>query len=345
MEVAPRQLFSEVNAVPCRQAMNLALTRLFLTILLVAGVSGQTRVPPSESAPSSVQPPSSRSTHDNNPVLRDRYVGDDACRSCHRDKVETFHRTAHYLTSQVADKDSIAGKFSPDANILKTSNPNLFFRMDVNDKGFFQTAVEGEPPYTTSRTERFDFVIGSGGKGQTYLFWKGDQLFQLPVSYWRELGQWVNSPGYRDGVANFGRPIIARCLECHASYFESLPPPDNRYSKTGFVPGIICEKCHGPGREHAQRHSSKSAPAFGAATVNPARLSRDRQIDLCAWCHAGHGAPLVPAFSATSHATEAPGGGQDAGGGFFQRCLAKNRGSTAEQKQLWRDGSTSRSEK
>src|SRR6202140_3180399 len=38
------------------------------------------------------------------------------------------------------------------------------------------------------------------------------------------------------------------------------------------------------------------------------------------------------------HAIEARGGGQDAGGRFFQRCLAKNRGSTPEQKQLWRDG-------
>jgi hypothetical protein len=28
------------------------------------------------------------------------------------------------------------------------------------------------------------------------LFWKNDQLFQLPVSYWNELG-WINSPGYR----------------------------------------------------------------------------------------------------------------------------------------------------
>jgi hypothetical protein len=43
-------------------------------------------------------------------------------------------------------------------------------------------------PYTTEHTERFDYVIGSGGKGQTYLYWKGDLLFQLPVSYWTELG-------------------------------------------------------------------------------------------------------------------------------------------------------------
>ena len=35
---------------------------------------------------------------------------------------------------------------------------------------------------------------------------------------------------------------------------------------------------------------------------------------------------------------EASGGRQDTGGGFFQRCLAKNRGSTPEQRLLWREG-------
>lgn len=160
----------------------------------------------------------------------------------------------------------------------------------------FPTAVEGTPPDTESRTERFGFVIGSGTKGQTYLFWKNDQLFQLPVSYWNELG-WVNSPGYRDGFADFDRPIVPRCLECHATYFDSIPPPRNRYRKTGFVVGVTCEKCHGPGRKHIQRCGSKSVAPSDLSIVNPARLSRDRQLDLCAWCHAGAGVPVVRAFS------------------------------------------------
>jgi hypothetical protein len=227
---------------------------------------------------------------------RDNYIGDGACGSCHREKVETFHQTAHYLTSRLPDKDSILGKFTPDANAPKTSNPQLSFRMDEKENGFFQTAVQGIPPYTTERTERFGLVIGSGGKGQTYLFWKGDQLFQLPVSYWAELG-WVNSPGYRDGVANFDRPTIPRCLECHATYFESAPPPPNRYSKAGFVVGITCEKCHGPGREHAQRESSRVSGSSDSAILNPAKFSRDGQMDLCAWCHAGAGVGIAKTFS------------------------------------------------
>src|SRR5690606_33959899 len=39
-----------------------------------------------------------------------------------------------------------------------------------------------------------------------------------------------------------------------------------------------------------------------------------------------------------SQTVEAGAGGKDAGGGFFRRCLAKNRGSTSEQRRLWREG-------
>lgn len=224
------------------------------------------------------------------------YAGDNACGSCHRQKVETFHNTAHYLTSRLPNRDSILGSFNAGANILKTSNPDLFFRMEATGKGFFQTAVEGRPPYALSQTERFDFVIGSGNKGQTYLFWKGNLLFELPVSYFTDVG-WVNSPGYEDGFPDFSRRVVPRCLECHATSFKTIPPVHNRYDKTNFVLGVTCEKCHGPGRLHVQLHSSKSVAHSGQDMQNPALWSRQQQIDLCAWCHAGAGESILPAFS------------------------------------------------
>jgi len=272
---------------------------LLVVTIIVASVlafpqSGEKK-PPAQSAPAPA---------DVQRNSRTDYVGDDACRTCHAEHVDTFHRTAHARTSSTADEHSILGKFAPGENILKTANPALFFRMDEKvadgrasekEPAFFQTAVQGKPPNTTSHTERFALVVGSGGKGQTYLFWKQDQLFQLPVSYWTNLG-WVNSPGYRDGFANFDRPIIPRCLECHATYFDALSPP-NHYSSAGFTLGIQCEKCHGPGREHISREASKSAASAASAILNPARFPRDRQMDLCAWCHAGHGEASLPTFS------------------------------------------------
>src|SRR5262249_56408861 len=31
-------------------------------------------------------------------------------------------------------------------------------------------------------------------------------------------------------------------------------------------------------------------------------------------------------------------GGEDAGGGFFQRCLAQSKGATPAERRLWREG-------
>jgi hypothetical protein len=227
------------------------------------------------------------------------YVGDNVCSSCHRDKFQTFALTAHHRTSKLPSADSIAGKFTPSDNTMKTVDPGLSFRMDARDGGFYQTAVFGEPPHTREHSEAFGIVIGSGGKGQTYLYWKGDELFQLPISYWTQLGQWVNSPGYLDGEANFDRPVPPRCVECHAAYFRSLAPSRfmNRFDRTDFVLGISCERCHGPGQEHASGHSFRAVAAAADAIANPAKLSRDRQIDLCAQCHGGFGEEIAPAFS------------------------------------------------
>jgi cytochrome c554/c'-like protein len=231
---------------------------------------------------------------------RQDYVGETVCESCHQEKAESFHQTAHYLTSRPPSRESILGSFSPDANVLTTRNPNLIFRMEERNGEFFQTSVEGIAPDENKHSEKIALVFGSGGKGQTYAYWKGDQLFQLPVSYWRELG-WVNSPGYRDGTANFDRPIIPRCLECHGTYFTALAPgPDrylNRYKKNGFVVGIDCERCHGPGRVHSERYKQKTAAGVETGILNPARFSRERQLDLCGLCHAGLGKSVQPSFS------------------------------------------------
>jgi hypothetical protein len=240
------------------------------------------------------------------PVSRKEYVGDETCAHCHQEIFESYEKTAHHLTSQAANKNSIVGTFSPGANIMHTSRLDLEFRMESKGDEFFQTAIWGAPPNERTHTQRFDLVVGSGRNGQTYLFWDENQLFQLPVGYSTVLGRWINSPGYVDGTASFGRGIIPRCLECHAAYFESqFPDPDsNFYNTRNFVLGISCERCHGPGRGHIQSHEKRTQSPKGAVAAqempiaNPEKLSRQLQADVCAQCHAGPGErQLRPAFS------------------------------------------------
>jgi hypothetical protein len=244
-------------------------------------------------------PPQASSQMEKKPVPRDLYAGDQECGSCHKDKLDSFFRTAHHLTSRQPSAGAIAGSFKPGVNILKTSNPALFFRMDAKDGRFYETAVWGIPPSTSEETKPIDIVVGSGRKGQTYLYWRGDGLFQLPVSYWIEPGKWDNSPGYTDGEASFDRPVMPRCLECHGAYAESLvqSPVNNRYQRSSVVLGVSCERCHGPGREHVRRHGPGSTAGAAEAIVNPAKLARDRDVEVCAQCHAGMRWPIAPAFS------------------------------------------------
>jgi hypothetical protein len=236
-------------------------------------------------------------------VRRSEYVGDQACAQCHRDKFDTYEKTAHNLTSETANQTTIVGTFTPGANTMTTANPNLSFEMDKKGEEFFQTAIWASPDGGAPRThtERLDLVIGSGGKGQTYLYWRDNQLFQLPAGYSTVLHRWITSPGYIDGQADFERAIIPRCLECHATYFDSvIPDPEvNMYDTNNYVLGISCERCHGPGRAHAASYKGKASAATGTAMiVNPAKLGAARQADVCAQCHGGQGDRfLAPAFS------------------------------------------------
>jgi hypothetical protein len=227
------------------------------------------------------------------------YARDLACRTCHQEKFDSYLRTAHQKTSRLPDGNSIAGSFTAGHDRMSTLNPELTFRMEARDGHFYQTAIRQKQAQIAKRTEQIDLVIGSATKGQTYLYWKQNGLFELPVSYWTELHRWVNSPGYVDGSADFDRPVPPRCLECHATYFQHTgsQPSDNYYNKDGFVLGISCQRCHGPGSEHVKNHSATSANSSTAKTMPPLALSRDRQLDVCAQCHGGAGEPIAPAFS------------------------------------------------
>ena len=115
---------------------------------------------------------------------------------------------------------------------------------------------------------RADFVIGSGNHARSYLARNREGKFvELPVTWYSEKGgYWEMSPGYdRVDQEDFRRVVPEECLFCHSSYAEPLQ-------------AIDCQRCHGPGRAHAE--SAGRAPI-----LNPKRLSRERQLEICMQCH------------------------------------------------------------
>lgn len=235
------------------------------------------------------------------------FVGDNACRSCHQQEFESYLTTRHHLDSALPSATTIRGHFDAGHDTMSSLDPGVSFRMTSKNGSFFETSLEGEGGHKKTHAEKMDIVIGSGRKGQTYLYWRGDELFELPVSYWTNLDRWVNSPGYVDGTANFDRGINPRCLECHSTYFETIRgwKAGFHFDKKHFVLGISCERCHGAGAEHVRMQSSATSAATtatavatpGAPKMPPIGFERDRQVEICAQCHGGIGEGLTPAFS------------------------------------------------
>jgi cytochrome c554/c'-like protein len=232
-----------------------------------------------------------------NPELQG-FVRPQVCGECHPDKFQGQRETAHFRTSSAASLQTVLGEFGNENGRLKTRDPHLHFEMTAQDEGLYQRVTVQKDGNTYEHAERFDLVVGSGNHGQTYLYWRGDELYQLPIGYFSELGGWVNSPGfYRDGTADFARGIGHRCLDCHATFIAIAPAGDVRYDRASFISGVTCVRCHGHGWAHVQYHRTHPKERTPRYIVQPGELPRDRANEVCAQCHSGVGELLAPAFT------------------------------------------------
>ena len=228
-------------------------------------------------------------------VSYQQFAGSEKCAGCHKDVYESHLRTAHYNTSHPALEKYIKGSFQKGKNIYQY-NPALAVAMEKRDSGLYQVVYyQGEEKMILP----FDMVIGSGAKGQSFAYWKDNWLFQMPITYFTAAGQWANSPGF-PGKVMADRPITSRCLECHTTYAGKLPGDDKvreQFDRNRIILGVDCEKCHGPAARHVDYQTQNPKETTGKFIVNPARLSRQQQLDLCAVCHAGNMKRTQPPFS------------------------------------------------
>ena len=222
------------------------------------------------------------------------YAGSEACRSCHKAIYDSFVQTAHFLTSATASKEFIKGSFDSGSNIF-TYNKFMYVQMDAVNDSFYQTSMVSGVPF---QSESFDIVIGSARKGQTYLYWNGPKLYQLPVSYYTAQSSWCNSPGYPSTIAKFDRQVGAQCMECHATYAHTdIASNDMLFPDREIIYGIQCERCHGPGRQHMAWFTAHPKDSVSKYIINAKYLSRQQQLDACALCHSGLRTEKQPAFS------------------------------------------------
>jgi hypothetical protein len=220
----------------------------------------------------------------------DAYAGSATCQTCHKDISEAFAANPHTKASGQVNHPDFQARFPADSNTFRFNN-QLIIRVEKRDSGYYQVAYSNNKEI---RSQRFDLIIGAGRNAATFAYWAGPDLKQLPLSFLNHAHGWANSPGYPDNRVYFDRPITSRCIECHGSFVEKISQNDgslNRMEKIrkgSLIAGIDCERCHGPGREHAQFHTDHPEEKIAKHIVLYQQLSRKQQVDACAVCHSGN---------------------------------------------------------
>ena len=221
------------------------------------------------------------------------YVGQGVCAACHSAIAESFEQVGMARTFQPIAEAVPIEDWEED-NRYYHEPSNQYFLMTSRDGSFFQKRYQLEDGLEVNAFEmEIDFAVGSGFKERDYATQlPGGELVQMPVVWYRDEGVWSIAPGYdhpdHDG---FRRRLNYRCMFCHAAYPE-LGGGRGRYEaqsplfEPGVATGIDCERCHGPGSNHVERASSDAtALSVRESIVNPSRLDRDREMDVCLQCH------------------------------------------------------------
>lgn len=215
-----------------------------------------------------------------------QYVGMQTCAQCHADKFETFVHTGMGSSFGLAERDRSSAKFGNE-HVVYDSSLDLFYAPSWRNDSLFITEFRLKDGDTThQRSEHINYIIGSGHHTNSHLMLRNGFVFQAPITFYTQKGQWDLAPGMEAGNnSRFTRVIDEECMTCHNGLGKMHAQSSRRFEKIGS--GIDCERCHGPGEKHVYFRSGGGVPNgdIDSTIVNPTDLSFDYQIDLCQRCH------------------------------------------------------------
>ncbi len=244
-----------------------------------------------------------------------RYVGGQACASCHAAEFKDWTGSDHDLAMQHVSDKSVLGDFN-DARFSYAGITSSFFKRD----GKFFVRTDG--PDGKLADFQIQYVFGVTPLQQYLIGLPRGRLQALSIAWDsrpREAGgqRWFHmypneKVDYKD-VLHWTRRSQNwnhMCAECHSTDLHKNYDPETRTFKTTWKDiNVSCEACHGPGSGHLvwakrepgwdkiagdglvvqfdERRTIHWAidPATGNARRSAARVT-DKEIETCARCHA-----------------------------------------------------------
>jgi predicted CXXCH cytochrome family protein len=223
------------------------------------------------------------------------YADPATCAQCHADAAAGYARTGMAHSFYHPDASTTLNSPAKEQQFYHAKS-GTYYSMTAHDGHSFQRrwqqGYDGKPENVEEL--QIDSIMGSGNHVRTYLHREQDgTLTELPLAWYAESGgHWGMNPGYDNAHPLTRRPIAYECMFCHNAYPE-IPDTAHRDLSanavyTGTLPeGIDCQRCHGPGQAHVTAAQTKGADVqkIRAPIVNPIRLNKERQMEVCEQCH------------------------------------------------------------
>ena len=222
------------------------------------------------------------------------YADPKVCATCHAKIAETYAQTGmgrSFARTEPA-KSRSDGEVPDYYHRLSDSH----YATVGHDGKLYQRRwqIDGSGREMNAEEASVDYVMGSGNHAKSYLHrTDSGMLIELPLGWYAESGgEWAMAPGSDTPRPQTRRFVSYKCMFCHNGY-PQIPaaneaPGSDPIFRGELPEGIDCQRCHGPGAEHARTGDRSKI-------VNPAKLSADRRAEVCMQCHLETTSGHIPA--------------------------------------------------
>ncbi len=233
------------------------------------------------------------------------YAGSRSCLACHGKFYQLWAASRHGLAMQPYTPEFARANLKPQTKDLVIGKQR--YRADIGPQAGW--VLETDPK---GKKKKYPILHALGGKNVYYFLTplERGRLQTLPVAYDVPRRQWFDTAA--SGVRHFGSgppeaPIHwqewpytfnTACFNCHVSQLSSnYDLATDTYRTTWAEPGINCETCHGPSKEHNQ--VMQAAPPGqlppDLKIISAKKFTPEKHNASCGSCHA-KASPLTPAF-------------------------------------------------
>ncbi len=221
------------------------------------------------------------------PIHDSLFVGDKACKECHKNEFKDWQGSHHDKAMQIADENTVLAPFKGE----EFTNQGIVSKFYIKNNTFY---VNTEGPdgkyhdykviYTFGVTPLQQYIVqfpnGHFQCLRTAWDTKKNEWFDLYPDFKVVHSEWLH---WSRGALNWNN----MCADCHSTNVRKNYDANNHSYNTKFaLINVNCEACHGPGKNHI-----KNAKTLGDAYQSHGELKMTAAtdsktlVDQCARCH------------------------------------------------------------